>query len=131
MTPVLLLTLISLPSWASLSAWHRTFPPESGLYVCRSSCWGALLPTPCSTSSHHFISMFSTPCSGESSLTLPPAPRAPALPLCHIHQIANSYVISCWTKTLGEQGCVLLMVLSWLLTRVDSRSLLNGWLKDE
>ena len=131
MTPVFLLTLISLPSWASLSAWHRTVPPESGLYVCRSSCWGALLPTPCSTSSHHFISMFSTPCSGESSLTLPPAPRAPALPLCHIHQIANSYVISCWTKTLGEQGCVLLMVLSWLLTRVDSRSLLNGWLKDE
>ena len=56
---------------------------------------------------HHFISMFSTPCSGESSLTLPPAPRAPAFPLCHIHQIASSYVISCWTENSGRAGLCL------------------------
>ena len=107
------------------------FPLSHCFIYAVPPAWGALLPTPVPPAPHHFILMSNTPCSGESSLTLPSVPRAPAFTLCNIHQIASSYVTSAGLKTLQEQSCVLLKVLSWLFTRFDSRSLLIGWLKDE
>ena len=53
-TPVFLLTLISLPPWTSFRAWHHTFPPSHCFIYAVPPAWGALLPTPCSTSSPSF-----------------------------------------------------------------------------
>ena len=53
-TLVFLLTLISLPPWTSFRAWHHMFPPSQGFIYAVSPAWGALFPTPCSTSSPSF-----------------------------------------------------------------------------
>ena len=128
-----LLTLISQPFW-TFSTWHYTFPPDSRLYLCSSSCLGSSSPYPLvPPAPHHFTFMSNTPCLGASSLTLPSAPRAPLQ-----HSSSATFIrlsVLMWfpagLKASWKQGCVLLMVLSWHLTWVDSQSLLNGQLKDE
>ena len=58
-TPVFLLTLISLPPWTSFSAWHHTFPPESWLYIRCSSFLGISSPYPL----FHRLPIISSSCS--------------------------------------------------------------------
>ena len=131
MTPVFLLTLISLPSWASLSAWHHMFPPESRLYECRSSCLGSSSPYPLfhQLPPFHlhvqyslFRGVFPNPSTSSPSTCIPPLSHSSDCQfLCNLlldGKLWESRAVSCLWFFPG----------SW---HIDSRSLLNGWLKDE
>ena len=131
MTLVFLLTLISLPSWASLSAWHHMFPPESRLYECRSSCLGSSSPYPL----FHQLPTISSSCSVllvQGSLPNPStsSPSTCIPPLSHSSdcQFLCNLLLDGKLWESRAVSCLWFFPGSW---HIDSRSLLNGWLKDE